>query len=58
VFNTKNPESVPTFLLDGAVAGHGASKTDGVRLEPFGRIAASTRRELEAEAERLAALHA
>lgn len=58
VFNTKNPHSVSTFLVDGVVAGTWRYEAGRVRLEPFGRLAPSTHKELREEAERLAALHA
>ena len=58
IFHTKNPQSVPTFLVDGEIAG--AWRHDGSRIvvEPFGRLDAATRRALDDEAERLAALYA
>jgi Winged helix DNA-binding domain len=58
IFNTKMPQSVPTFLVDGAVAGawrHDGAKID---LEPFGRLDRTTTRALRDEAARLAAFHA
>jgi hypothetical protein len=58
VFNVKTPHSVQTFIVDGAVAGTWRYEKGRVRLEPFGRLARSTRRELDEEAERLAAFHA
>jgi hypothetical protein len=58
VFDTKTPHSVPTFLLDGAVAGTWRYERRRVQLEPFGRLPREARRELEDEAERLAAFHA
>lgn len=58
VFSTKTPHSVSTFLVDGAVAGTWHYDKGRIRLEPFGRLAASARRELEEEAKRLAAFHA
>jgi hypothetical protein len=58
VFNTKAPQSVATFLVDGVVAGTWRYEGGRVRLEPFGRLAASVRKELEAEAEGLAAFFA
>lgn len=57
VFNTKNPPSVPTFLVDGAVAGTWKYDAGRVQLTPFGRLDRSTRRELREESERLAAFH-
>ena len=57
VFNAKTPQSVATFLVDGAVAGTWRFAKDRVRYEPFGRLGRATRRELDEEAERLAELH-
>ena len=58
VFNVKTPQSVPTFLVDGTVAGRWKFEKGRVALEPFGRLSASARKELGREAERLAELHA
>ena len=58
VFNTKTPHSVATFLVDGAVAGAWRYDRGHVRVEPSHRLPRTTRRELEEEAERLAAFHA
>ena len=58
IFHTKNPQSVPTFLVDGEVAGTWRHEHGRITLEPFGRLGAATRRALDAEAERLAAFHA
>ncbi|HYU58278.1 MAG TPA: winged helix DNA-binding domain-containing protein, partial [Actinomycetota bacterium] len=58
VFDTKTPHSFPTFLVDGAVAGTWRYQGGRVRLEPFGPLPARARRDLEAEAKRLAAFHA
>jgi Winged helix DNA-binding domain len=57
VFNPKYPQSVSTFLVDGRVAGTWRYEKGKVGLQPFGRLDAATRRELNAEAERLAELH-
>jgi len=57
VFHTRNPHSVPTFLVDGAVAGAWRSESGRVELEPFRRLDAATRRALREEAEGLVALH-
>jgi hypothetical protein len=59
IFNTKTPQSVPTFLVDGAVAG--TWRYDGKRkieLDPFGRLDRATTRALREEAARLADFHA
>jgi hypothetical protein len=58
IFSPRNPHSFPTFLVDGAVAGTWGHEGGRISLEPFGRLDAATRRELEREAEGLAALHA
>jgi len=58
VFNARTPQSMNTFLVDGAVAGSWRYEKGNVKLEPFGRLGKSTRRELDQEAERLAAFHA
>jgi hypothetical protein len=58
VFNTRTPQSVATFLVDGVVAGTWRYEKGRVRPEPFGRIDRSVRRELDEEAERLVQLHA
>jgi uncharacterized protein YcaQ len=58
VFSSKNPHSVPTFLVDGSVAGSWRYEQGRVRLEPFDRLPQQARGELDDEAERLAAFHA
>jgi hypothetical protein len=58
VFSTRTPQSVNTFLVDGVVAGTWGYEKGRVKLDPFDRLDAATRRELGQEAERLAALHA
>jgi hypothetical protein len=58
IFNTKNPQSVSTFLVDGAVAGSWKHNHGRVQLSSFGRMSRAVRRELEEEADRLAAFHA
>jgi hypothetical protein len=57
VFNTKTPHSVPTFLVDGAVAGTWRHEKGRIEIKPFGDLSAATRRAVENEAERLAAFH-
>jgi hypothetical protein len=56
VFQTKTPQSVATFILDGQVAGTWKHERGRIRLEPFDRLMPGDRRALEAEGERLAAL--
>jgi hypothetical protein len=58
VFNTRTPHSVPTFLVDGAVAGSWRYEDGEVRLEPFRPLAPAALQELKEEAARLAAFHA
>ena len=61
VFDIKTPHSAPTFLVDGAVAGkwkvERKGKTATLALEPFARLPAAVKRELEAEGERLLRFH-
>jgi hypothetical protein len=58
VFNARTPHSVNTFLVDGVVAGTWKHERGRIRIEPFGRLPKAVRRELDDEAEQLAALHA
>jgi hypothetical protein len=58
VFNTKTPHSVPTFLIDGAVAGTWSYDAGRIVTDAFHRLSAAERRELNAEAERLEVFHA
>ena len=55
VFNTKTPHSVPTFLVDGQVAGTWSERTGHITLEPFEPLPGDARRALAEEAERLEA---
>ena len=57
IFNTRAPHSFSTFLVDGRVTGTWRHEDGRIRLEPFERIPRKVRRELDDEAERLAALH-
>ena len=57
IFHTRAPHSFPTFLVDGAVAGTWRHQAGRIELEPFEPLARATRRQLEDEAERLAAFH-
>jgi hypothetical protein len=57
VFHVKVPQSVSTFLVDGQVAGTWKYEQGRVKLSPFHRLDPATRRELDDEAERLAAFH-
>jgi hypothetical protein len=58
IFNTKTPQSVNTFLLDGKVAGTWRHEDGKVALSPFEGVPRRYRRELDQEARRLAAFHA
>jgi hypothetical protein len=49
---------VPTFLVDGAVAGTWRHEKGRIEIKPFGDMATKDRRDLDDEAERLAAFHA
>jgi hypothetical protein len=55
IFHTKNPQSSPTFLVDGEVAGTWRLDKDGFGAEPFERVPAKAMHEVRAEGERLAA---
>jgi hypothetical protein len=57
IFHARAPQSFPTFQVDGAVAGTWRHDQGRVRLEPFEPLPPGARRELEDEAERLAAFH-
>ena len=57
VFHVRTPHSVPTFLVDGQVAGTWRYENGKVRVSPFGRLSRDVRREVEEEAERLTAFH-
>jgi hypothetical protein len=50
IFNTKMPQSIGTFLVDGAVAG--TWRPDGT-IEPFEDLSAAQRKAVDAEARRL-----
>ncbi|HUG49294.1 MAG TPA: winged helix DNA-binding domain-containing protein [Candidatus Limnocylindria bacterium] len=58
IFNSKIPPSLPTFLVDGRVAGTWRWESGEIRLAPFGEVSPQARAELEEEAHRLAAFHA
>jgi DNA glycosylase AlkZ-like len=50
VFNTKTPQSIHTFLVDGQVAGSWRNDASRIVLDPFERLSAETRRAAEEEA--------
>jgi hypothetical protein len=57
IFSTKVPQSVGTFLVDGAVAGTWKHDSGRVRWEAFERLDPASMREVEEEAERLATFY-
>jgi Winged helix DNA-binding domain len=57
VFNATTPQSVPTFLVDGRVAGTWRYEKGRVKAKPFGKLDAAAKRELREEVERLTELH-
>lgn len=57
IFHTKAPQSYPTFLVDGRVAGRWRYDDGAVGLEPFAPLDPADERMLREEAERLAAFH-
>jgi hypothetical protein len=58
IFHTKNPHSVSTLLVDGAVAGSWRYDRGKIVVEPFRPLSKATQREVREEADRLAAFHA
>jgi hypothetical protein len=58
VFNTRTPHSVPTFLVDGAVAGKWRYERGRVAVTPFEPLPRAARQEVDDEAKRLADFHA
>jgi hypothetical protein len=59
VFSTKTPQSVSTFLVDGRVAGSWRydEKKKRIETKPFGKLDSAAKKELKAEADRLADFH-
>jgi hypothetical protein len=57
VFATKMPQSIPTFLVDGHVAGTWRYVDDRVVPTPFAPLSREAGRAVEDEAERLTAFH-
>jgi Winged helix DNA-binding domain len=53
VFNTKTPQSVHTFTVDGAVSGTWREEKGKVKVEPFEPLPRAARREVDEEASRL-----
>ena len=58
IFSARNPHSLPTFLVDGAVAGSWRYEEGHIELNAFEPLDCATQRELRDEADRLAAFHA
>ena len=57
IFNTKTPHSVPTFLVDGNVAGSWRYEKGRLATQPFEPLSAAVLRAVNDEADRLAAFH-
>jgi hypothetical protein len=57
LFHTRAPQSFPTFLVDGSVAGTWRYQDGRIELEPFDPLPRPARRALEDEADRLALFH-
>jgi hypothetical protein len=57
IFHTKNPQSVGTVLVDGAVAATWAWRNERVEVEELKKLTAAKRREVAAEAESLTAFY-
>jgi len=57
IFNTKLPQSLPTVMVDGSVAGTWKYAAGQVKVTPFDVIPKKWKRELEEEAKALAAFH-
>lgn len=58
VFATSMPQSVPTFLVDGQVAGTWRYSDGAVRCEPFHELPTAHAKEVAVEAERLGEFYA
>jgi hypothetical protein len=58
IFNTKMPQSIGTFLVDGQVAGTWRCDGSRVTTAPFEPLPKGTRRDVESEAAALTAFHA
>jgi hypothetical protein len=57
VFSTRNPFSLGTVLVDGQVAAAWSVQNGRIAVEPYERLTRSVRKEVDEEAERLAAFH-
>jgi hypothetical protein len=58
VFHVRMPQSTPTFLVDGRVAGTWKHVDGAVQVTPFAPLAPAARDEVEAEAARLGTFYA
>jgi len=58
VFSSRNPHSVPTFLVDGAVAGSWRYVDGRIDLTEFDPLPRGVRRQVERAARDLTAFHA
>jgi Winged helix DNA-binding domain len=58
VFSTKTPQSVPTFTVDGQVAGTWRYEKGKLKVDAFRKLRVAERKALDREADRLAAFHA
>jgi hypothetical protein len=58
IFNTKTPHSLNTFLVDGQVEGSWKFEKKRVTIDPFRPLTPKVRRQVEEEADALAAFHA
>jgi len=58
IFSTKTPHSLGSFIVDGAVAGTWRPERGRIVTKSFERLSRETKREVDDEAERLAAFHA
>jgi hypothetical protein len=57
VFSTRNPFSVGTYLVDGAVAGAWSIREGRVELDPFEPLRSKDRRAVNDERDALEAFH-
>ncbi len=57
IFHTKNPQSVGTVLVDGAVAATWAWRNDHVEVDELRALSAARRRDVASECERLTAFY-
>lgn len=58
IFTPRNPFSVGTFLVDGAVAGAWSAREGRIVLDPYDALDATDRQAVDAEREALEAFHA